>query len=225
MPPVDLQDERELIARARDGDRTAFEAIVRGHDRAVLRLARNLTRSDAEAQDIYQETFLRMFRTLGSFRHDCSLATWIHRIAANACLDHLRRAAARPEDPWPAATGAAGASGGADRSAGRGSFDARDPAPGADPERAAAGSEIRVRIEAALKDLPPRERIVFRLRHDDGMRCAAIADILETSEETVRNCLYRAHTRLRSALADLVGGGADPVGRLRRGRPAGEWAR
>jgi len=222
---VEPQDERELIARARGGDREAFEAIVRCHDRAVLRLARSLTRSDAEAQDVYQEAFLRMFRTIGSFRHDCSLATWIHRIAVNACLDHLRRAAARPEDPWPSAVGEAGPAGRSGGAEGPLLLDASDPAPGADPERAAFGSEIRHRIDAALNDLPPRERIVFRLRHDDGMRCAAIAGILETSEETVRNCLYRAHTRLRSALADLVGGGADPVDRLRRGRPAGEWAR
>jgi len=221
---VEPQDERELIARAREGDTAAFEAIVRRHDRAVLRLARSLTRSDAAAQDIYQETFLRMFRTIGSFRHDCNLATWIHRIAANACLDHLRRAAARPEEPWPAGNAATGASGVKGGSANRGPFETQDPAPGSDPERSAAGREIRDRIDAALGDLPPRERIVFRLRHDDGLRCAAIAEILETSEETVRNCLYRAHTRLRSALADLVGG-TGPARWTRQGRPAGEWAR
>lgn len=222
MPQVDPQDERELIARAREGDTAAFEAIVRRHDRAVLRLARSLTRSDAAAQDIYQETFLRMFRTIGSFRHECGLATWIHRIAANACLDHLRRAAARPEDQWPVAAGGPGVEGG---SANRDPFEAQDSAPGSDPERSAAGREIRDRIDAALGNLPPRERIVFRLRHDDGLRCAAIADILETSEETVRNCLYRAHTRLRSALADLVGADAGPARWTRQGRPAGEWAR
>jgi RNA polymerase sigma-70 factor (ECF subfamily) len=216
---VDLQDERELIARAREGDRTAFEAIVRRHDRAVLRLARSLTRSDAEAQDLYQETFLRMFRALGSFRHDCSVATWIHRIAANACLDHLRRAAARPEDPYPSTPGAAG------DLRRRDPLEAPDPAPGIDPERAAAGREIRDRIDAALETLPPRERVAFRLRHDDGLRCAAIADILETSEETVRNCLYRAHARLRSALADLLPAGVGTVRWPALDRPAGERTR
>src|SRR3569832_2841273 len=91
-------EDSELIRSAQRGDRAAFEALVRQYDHAVLRLALHLTGSEADAQDIYQEAFLKAYRHLGNFRFECSFYTWIYRIVTNLCLDHLRRRKTRKED-------------------------------------------------------------------------------------------------------------------------------
>ena len=83
--------ETELIREAQAGSRTAFDALVRQYDQAVLRLAMHLTGSEQDAQDIQQEAFLKAYRYLGNFRFECSFYTWIYRIVTNLCLDHLRR--------------------------------------------------------------------------------------------------------------------------------------
>jgi RNA polymerase sigma-70 factor (ECF subfamily) len=201
---VQPSDESRLIGEAQGGDRSAFEELVRRHDRSVLRMALRAIRSEDEARDIYQETFLRLYRTLGRFRHECSLETWILRIASSVCLDHLRRRAARPEEqpsgpargddtgaPWP--------------------VEPPDDRPDQDPERALARSELRHRIDAALGGLAPRERLVFEMRHYEGMRLREIGEVIGTTEDTVKNCLFRAHRQLREALQDL--------GRLGKGAP------
>src|SRR5262245_18084041 len=90
-------EETMLIGQALSGDRGAFETLVRRYDRGVLRLAGRLVRSPEDARDIYQESFLRLYRTLGRFRHECSLETYLYRIVTSVCLDYLRRRAARPE--------------------------------------------------------------------------------------------------------------------------------
>src|SRR3954449_10367925 len=92
-------NDADLIREAQRGSRAAFEELVRQYDQAVLRLALHLTGSDAEAQDIYQEAFLKAYRHLGNFRFECSFYTWIYRIVTNLCLDHLRKRQTRKEDP------------------------------------------------------------------------------------------------------------------------------
>jgi RNA polymerase sigma-70 factor (ECF subfamily) len=210
---VPASDEANLIAQSRAGDRAAFETLVRMHDRSVLRLALRLVRSEEEARDIYQESFLKAYRGLGQFRGDAAFSTWLLRIVTTVCLDHLRRRAARPDAvPLEPRTGSGRAPGDAPRAA---IDEPRDDHPGSDPERTFQRREIGRRIAAALAGLPERERVVFELRHYEGMRLRPIADLLGTTEDTVKNCLFRAHQHLRSALGDL---GAAAPGLL---RPAG----
>src|SRR6185312_9545885 len=80
-------DEAALIRAAQGGNTVAFERLVRNYDHSVLRLAYNLLRSQEDARDIYQETFLRVYKNLDSFRFDCSFHTWLYRIVSNLCLD------------------------------------------------------------------------------------------------------------------------------------------
>jgi RNA polymerase sigma-70 factor (ECF subfamily) len=91
-------DDTLLVREAQRGNRAAFEELVRNYDQAVLRLAMHLTGSDHEAQDIYQEAFLKAYRNVGNFRFECSFYTWIYRIVTNLCLDHLRKRQVRKED-------------------------------------------------------------------------------------------------------------------------------
>src|SRR5260370_13130940 len=85
-------DDTTLIREAQRGNRAAFEVLVRHYDQSVLRLALHLTGSEADAQDIHQDAFLKAYKNLGSFRFECSFYTWIYRIVTNLCLDLLPQA-------------------------------------------------------------------------------------------------------------------------------------
>ena len=98
---VKLAEEQALVRKAQAGDRLAFEELVRKFDREVLRLALNLVHRPEDARDIYQESFLRVYRNLHRFRFECSFYTWLYRIVTNVALDHLRRRTSRREDQAP----------------------------------------------------------------------------------------------------------------------------
>ncbi len=184
-----------LIRAAQRGDQDAFEQLVRTYDQSVLRLAINLLRSPEDARDVYQEAFLRVYRNLHSFRFDCSFHTWLYRIVTNICLDQLRKRKVRREESAVVET----ADGPVDRMDG---FE--EEGVDANPERTMWNSELRGKIELALEDLTPRERMVFELRHYQGLRLRNIGEILGTSEEAAKNCLFRATQKMRTVLGEFV---------------------
>ena len=96
-----IAEEQALVRNAQAGDRLAFEELVHRYDRDVLRLALNLVHRSEDARDIYQESFLRVYRNLHRFRFECSFYTWLYRIVTNVALDHLRRRTSRREDQAP----------------------------------------------------------------------------------------------------------------------------
>ena len=179
-----MLDEASLIRAAQKGDQDAFEQLVHAYDRSALRLAMNLVRSPEDAGDIYQEAFLRVFRNLHNFRFDCSFHTWLYRIVTNLCLDHLRKRKVRKEEPAV--------------------LDTPETASEADPERRLASTQLAGRIRQVLEGLTPRERTVFELRHYEGLRLRNIGEMLGTSEEAAKNCLFRATQKMRAALGDFV---------------------
>jgi RNA polymerase sigma-70 factor, ECF subfamily len=191
-------NERTLVADAQAGNRAAFEELVHRYDRDVLRLALNLMKRPEDARDVYQEAFLKVYRNLHRFRFECSFYTWLYRVVTNVCLDHLRRRQARPEDQAPE-------SGSANHEEGITDFfeRQREHRPALDPERQLFGKEIQARIAVAMERLSPRERIVFELKHYQGLKLRAIGDALGTTEETVKNSLFRATRKLRSQLGGL----------------------
>jgi RNA polymerase sigma-70 factor (ECF subfamily) len=188
-------DEAGLIRAAQSGDQSAFERLVRAYDQSVLRIAMNLLRSPEDARDVYQEAFLRVYRNLHSFRFDCSFHTWLYRIVTNICLDHLRKRKVRKEEQGTVDS----ADGVIDRME---RFE--EQAPVADPERQAHSRQLAGRIESALAELSARERMVFELRHYQGLRLKNIGEVLGTSEEAAKNCLFRATQKLRNVLGDFV---------------------
>jgi RNA polymerase sigma-70 factor (ECF subfamily) len=190
-------DERCLVVEAQAGSRHAFEELVRRYDRDVLRLALNLMKRPEDARDVYQEAFLKVYRNLHRFRFECSFYTWLYRIVTNVCLDQLRRRQARPEDQAPEA--------GSAHDEGITDFFERqkEQRPTLDPERRLLGQEIQTRIASAMELLSPRERVVFEMKHYQGLKLRAIGDALGTTEETVKNSLFRATRKLRSQLGVL----------------------
>ncbi len=188
-------DETELIRSAQAGDRAAFEELVRAYDQSVLRLAMNLLRSPEDARDAYQETFLRVYRNLHDFRFDCSFHTWLYRIATNLCLDQLRKRRVRREEPTVLTTP-------------EGTLDRMDAVTEerveGDPHRNLYSGQIRKRVKESLSQLTPRERMVFELRHYEGLRLRRIGEVLGTTEEAAKNCLFRATQKMRTALGEFA---------------------
>jgi RNA polymerase sigma-70 factor (ECF subfamily) len=188
-------DDTALIREAQHGNAAAFEELVRHYDQAVLRLALHLTGSEHDAQDIYQEAFLKAYKNVGGFRFECSFYTWIYRIVTNLCLDHLRKRTVRREEA-PVAVDPEGEQ-----------YDVleqvADGRSGANPERDLMRRELGGRISGALSKLTPRERMVFELKHYHGLKLRTVGEILNTTEETAKNTLFRATQKLRVALADM----------------------
>src|ERR1700681_2870637 len=163
-----------LVRDAQRGNRAAFEELVRHYDQAVLRLAIHLTGSDHEAQDVYQEAFLKAYKSIGNFRFECSFYTWIYRIVTNLCLDHLRKRQVRKEDA-PVVVDSEGEQ-----------YDVltqvADGRSGANPERDLMRRELGKRIGHALEKLTPRERMGFELKHYHGLKLRTVGEARDTTE-------------------------------------------
>ncbi|MBV8436403.1 MAG: sigma-70 family RNA polymerase sigma factor [Silvibacterium sp.] len=187
--------EADLIREAQAGSRTAFDALVRQYDQAVLRLALHLTGSEQDAEDIHQEAFLKAYRYLGNFRFECSFYTWIYRIVTNLCLDLLRRRKSRREDQAVMLD-----SSGEEIDL---LTNVTDQRASANPDRELNRKILAERIREALDKLTPRERMVFELKHYQGLKLRTIGEMLNTTEETAKNTLFRATRKLRTILAEL----------------------
>ncbi len=187
--------ENQLIREAQAGSRSAFDALVLQYDQAVLRLALHVSGSETDAQDIVQEAFLKAYRYIGNFRFECSFYTWLYRIVTNVSLDLMRRRKTRREDP-AVMIDASGES-----------IDllsnVSDDRSMANPARELERKEMGARIQEAMAELTPRERMVFEMKHHQGMRLRAIGEALNTTEETAKNTLFRATRKLRASLAPM----------------------
>lgn len=191
-------DDTVLVRRARQGDTAAFEELVRNYDRSVLRLALHLTDSTEDAQDIYQETFLRAYRNIGHFRFECSFYTWIYRIVTNLCCDYLRRK--QFHDRYANSERYPGENDGRKETIVNRASDQRVSA---SLEPSVLNGEFRKQILWALNKLSVRERLVFELRHYEGLKLQTVASILSTTENTVKNTFFRATHKLRLRLTEM----------------------
>lgn len=192
--PLAGAEETALVRQAQGGDRAAFDSLVRQYDQGVLRMVLRVAASADEASDLFQEVFLKVYRSLSHFRFESRFSTWLYRVVTNVCLDHLRRKQTRREVQSPTVE------------EGQPEYfhTLADDRPSLDPERALRAQEIRGRLQHAMVRLSPRERMVFELRHYEGLKLKVIGEMCGTSEETAKNCLFRATQKLRTELGDLV---------------------
>jgi RNA polymerase sigma-70 factor (ECF subfamily) len=188
-------EDDDLIREAQRGNRSAFDALVRRYDQSVLRLALHMLGNEQDAQDVHQEAFIKAYRHLGNFRFECSFYTWLYRIVTNLCLDQLRRRKSRREDP---ATVLDASGEEMDLMA-----NVTDDRSMANPARELDRRVMSMKINEALDKLTPRERTVFELKHYQGLKLRTIGDMLNTTEETAKNTLFRATRKLRANLADV----------------------
>lgn len=192
IAPVETGDA-ELVQRARNRDEAAIRSIMQSNNRRLYRLARGILRNDGEAEDVVQETYVRAFTHLDSFRGDSRLATWLARIAMNEALGRLRRQ--RPGVEWTSLP--------------PGVLEAQiiqfPLSATSDPEKTMAQREIQEVVEHAIDDLPEAFRIVFITRIIEGMNIEETAEILGLKPETVKTRLHRARTMLRDNIEKKIG--------------------
>ena len=188
-------DDTNLIREAQKGNHRAFEELIRQYDQSVLRLALHLTGSPDDAQDIYQEAFLKAYKSVGNFRFECSFYTWLYRIVTNLCLDHLRKRQVRKEDSAVVSTSDGEEFNLLDQ--------VSDDRAAHNPEHDLMRKELGKKIGKALTRLTVRERMVFELKHYQGLKLRTIGEMLNTTEETAKNTLFRATQKLRLALVDM----------------------
>ncbi|MEN8691237.1 MAG: sigma-70 family RNA polymerase sigma factor [Desulfobacterales bacterium] len=184
--------DKELILRLQRGDEWAFQLMVRRFRTKIFSIAFGITLDTEESQDIMQEVFLQVYRTIGDFRGDASLATWLHRITVNRSLNWKRRWARRFK--WLHVS--------TDSTDGLSAAEPESDLPS--PETRVANAQTRQQIDKALKMLPEQARTIFVLRELEGLAYEEIAAAIGIKLGTVRSRLFHARKRLKEILQPLV---------------------
>ena len=151
----------------------------------VYRVAYQFAGNHHDAEDIAQEVFIKIYRSLGRFRQDAQLTSWMYRIVMNACIDHRRRHSPAGAAPFG-------------EDAELKMLNTPEESPG--PEERAYAGELGSVLEAEIQRLPPGQRVVFIMRHHQGLKLHEIAEALGLAEGTVKRQLHAAVHRLRQAL-------------------------
>ena len=178
--------DSDLITRAAGGDPTAFQELVERHRSMVYRVAYQFAGNHYDAEDIAQEVFIKVYRSLDRFRQDAQLTSWLYRIVMNACIDHRRRQSPAGSAPFG-------------EEAEQKLLNTREERP--DPESHAYAGELGQVLESEVNRLPQGQRLVFVMRHHQGLKLTEIADALGLAEGTVKRQLHAAVHRLRQALS------------------------
>jgi len=183
-------NEKNLVEQARNGNQAAFTQLVESHSEKSLQLAWRLVSNRSEAEEIVQEAFIRLYKSLPTFRGDSSLGTWLYRTVSRLAIDHLRREKLkrklfffRPEtdeqvDPLELAV---------DNDS---------------PHDLLVARQTAQAVQRLFNRLSARQRAVFVLRHQEGLPLKEIASMLDLSEGTVKTHLHRAVSQFRQELLE-----------------------
>jgi RNA polymerase sigma-70 factor (ECF subfamily) len=188
-------DEKLLILEAQRGESHAFDTLVRKYDTIVFSIALKYARSKDDAKDIYQETFLRVYRNIDKFEFRSEFSTWVFRIATNVCLTHYAKKKKDKTVSLDAETG--------DEQNGE---SLKDMLSGdqVQPDKELHNKHIADKVRDAVNLLPPQQKLVFTLKHFEGYKLREIADIMDCAEGTVKKYLFTAIRKLRIDLQDVI---------------------
>ncbi len=183
MTSGEADPDDELVRRAGEGDAAAVQALVARKLRRVLSLAERMLGDPAEAEDVAQETFFKVWRNAARWRPGAArFDTWLHRVTLNLCYDRLRRRRERPTADPPETV---------------------DPGPA--PDRGLMAQDVGRRVSLALQALPPRQREAIVLCHYQELGNIEAAGLMGVSIEALESLLSRGRRALKAALADLAG--------------------
>lgn len=186
------ESDPNVVARARDGDREAFRALVERHSRYIFGLAQRMTGSAQDAEDVVQETWLKAHKQLSRFEARADFRTWLHRICVNCSIDLIRARRHREDahDPTDLEEGPLSERGSESQPA---------------PDRLAASAQIQERVQEALTGLTSLERAAFTLRHVEGMSIDEVGVKLGLKTSATKHSIFRAVRKMRAALGPYVG--------------------
>jgi RNA polymerase sigma-70 factor (ECF subfamily) len=183
-PQSDGLSEAQAIERAKSGDAEAFEVLYNLHKRRVYSLCLRMTANTAQAEDLTQEAFLQLFRKIGTFRGESAFSTWLHRMAVNVVLMHLRKKGLPVVSLEETIE--------TEEEAPRKELGAQDPV--------LAGSVDRLQLQRAVEDLPPGYRTIFVLHDVEGYEHNEIAGLVGCSIGNSKSQLHKARMKLREFL-------------------------
>lgn len=186
--------DRALVARAQTGDRVAFDLLVRKYQHRIHKFVTRYVHDANLALDITQESFLRAYRSIGSFRGDSAFYTWLYRIAINVAKNHLTLNARRLEESL-AEAGETNAMDGIE------ALQSMDT-----PEALLISEEVRRAVVEAIQDLAPDLRTAILLREVEGFSYEAIAQAMGCPVGTVRSRIFRAREAINARLEPLLSG-------------------
>lgn len=191
---MDPRTDEILVEQSKNGSEVAFSELVRRYEGAVYSLCYRTMGHAGEAEDLAQESFLRLYRSLGQFRPGGRLRPWLHKIAVNVCLDALRKR----KEPTLSLD---------EMSEGRG----EPPIPhgGSQPEEACLGHEAQMAVHQALLQLPGEYRVALVLRYLEGLSYQEVADALGVPLSTVETRIFRAKKMLGQVLTSPTAGGKE----------------
>ena len=194
-PPLNTITDQEVVARSREGDETAYRELIRRYERPVFSLIFRMVRDREIAEDLSQETFIKVLNAINTYRPEFKFSSWVFKIANNTAIDHLRRREldtlsleGSPHAATPEAMEATALQLGTGV---------------ASPLDDVASRELGGEIEAAINRLRPEYRSCILLRHVEGRAYEEIADILGLPLGTVKTYIHRARNELRVMLAHL----------------------
>jgi len=185
--------DESLMLRYQQGDKSAFPVLVRRHQQALFNFAFRQLRMPQVAEDVVQETFVRVVQNAADFKHEARFTTWVYTITRNLCIDQLRKRALRKHPSLDQASGEEGDG----PTLGEQTADPR-----ASVEREATGTELKERIARAVDKLPDDQREVFLMREVSNLPFKEIAEITNVPENTVKSRMRYALERLQEALAE-----------------------
>ncbi len=181
-------DEADLIRRCRAGDERAYRELVERYRRPVFSVALRMVRRAEDAEDLTQETFIRMFRALDRYDLERPFTAWLFTIATRLCIDHLRRRRLAPISMFQVSAS------GDDEYV----IEAEDP--GLKPDESTAHAQEEERTQALIDGLPPHYRIVVLLRHQQDLSYEEIAEALQMPLGTVKARIHRARELLKQRI-------------------------
>lgn len=194
-PPLNTVSDQDVVVRAREGEEVAYRELVRRYERPVFSLIYRMVRDREIAEDLSQETFIKVLNAIASYRPEFKFSSWVFKIANNTAIDHLRRKEldtlsleGSPHAATPEAMEATALQLGSER---------------ASPLDNVAARELGGEIEAAINRLRPEYRSCILLRHVEGRAYEEIAEILSLPLGTVKTYIHRARHELRAMLSHL----------------------
>jgi len=186
--------DTDLIVQAQKGDQNAFEALVYRYDRSVLSIAIKYANNEDDAKDLYQEVFIRVYRSIKGFRFKSEFSTWLFRITTNVCLTYKSRSKEHlkvsidedfddEENEFSTTKGLV--------------YD------GYSPEEISSGADLGELVNEAVESLSPKQKMTFILKHYEGYKIREIAEMMNCKEGTVKKYLFDAIKNLRKKLSPV----------------------
>lgn len=183
--------EQELVRLAQQGDQTAFGQLVTDNEKRIYNLCRRLTGNEQDGEDLAQEAFLNAWRGLAKFQGDSSFATWVYRLASNACIDHLRKEKRRQNIASAVSL---------DDDGGEDGWQKELPDNRYSPQQELEQKEQRTAIEQALESVSVEHKQILVMREMSGLSYGEISAVLGLEEGTVKSRIARARTAVRKVL-------------------------